>query len=361
MRSIPCGCPPSASHHTGSAHVPNAIRFAIAFILLATLVACSRQASPPTAEALPTAAVRVVRVDPGTHHAREEIVGTVRAKLRASIEARLSGRIERFHAVPGKAVEPGDLLVELDAREPQARVQQASALRDQAAQDLARFQALLDQEAVTRAEFDNLQARYTVARAAVTEAETMLDHTRIIAPFRGIVTRKLADVGDLAHPGRPLLELEDPDHLRFEAHVPESLFRQIKRDAQFSVRITALDLTLTGVVTEIDPVADPASRTSLIKLDLPITPGLRSGQFGRLLVSTADRAALRVPASAVVQRGQLELLFVIQDDRAHLRLVRTGKRWDQEVELVSGIQAGETIVIAGAETLHDGQAVSVSF
>jgi RND family efflux transporter MFP subunit len=360
MRSFPCGFPPSAPSHHRAAHITNAFLLAVVLLFLATLAACSRREAPPPAEPLPTASVRVARVDPGTHHASEEIVGTVRAKLRASIEARLSGRIERFHAVPGNVVEPGDLLVELDAREAQARLQQAIALRDQAAQDLARFQALLDQEAVTRAEFDELQARYTVAHATVAETETMLDHTRIIAPFRGIVTRKLADVGDLAHPGRPLLELEDPDLLRFEAHVPESLFRQIELDAQLNVRITALDVTLTGTVTEIDPVADPASRTSLVKLDLPTTPGLRSGQFGRLLVSTADRAALRVPASAVIQRGQLELLFVVQEDRAHLRLVRTGKRWEQEVELVSGIQAGETIVITGAETLRDGQPVSVS-
>jgi RND family efflux transporter MFP subunit len=344
-------------HHV--ARRANVTFFACTLFMLVILAACSRSDAPPPPETLPTVPVHVVTVDASTHQASEEVVGTVRAKLRASLEAKVSGRIEQFHAVPGQAVQPGDVLVELDAREVRARVDQALALHHQAERDLVRFKALLEQEAVTRAEFDAAQARYIVADAAAIEARTLLDHTRIIAPFRGIITRKLADVGDLAHPGRPLLELEDPSHLRFEAHVPESLFTRIERDAQCAVRVTALNLELKGTVSEIAPVADPGSRTSLVKLDLPTTPGLRSGQFGRLLVPTADRAALRVPSTAVIQRGQLELLFVVQDNRAQLRIVKTGKRWADEVELVSGIRTGETIVATGAAPLRDGQSVTI--
>jgi RND family efflux transporter MFP subunit len=360
MSSSPWCHIPAASSRQQDSNCASTILLACALPFLATLTACSRSDAPPMPEALPAIPVSVVTVEEGVHHSQEEIVGTVRAKLRASIQPRISGRIEQFHAVPGQSVEPGDLLVELDTREMRARLEQSVALRQQAGQDLARFQALLDQEAITRSEFDNVQARFAVAQAAVTEAETMLDHTRIIAPFHGIVTRKLADVGDLAHPERALLELEDPRLLRFEAHVPESLFARIELGADLPVRLPAPGLELSGRVTEIAPVADPASRTSLITLDLPPTPGLRSGLFGRLLVPTAERSALRVPATAVLQRGQMELLFVVQDDRAHLRLVRTGKRWQDEVELVSGIRAGETIVATGAEALRDGQPVTVT-
>jgi membrane fusion protein, multidrug efflux system len=332
----------------------------VVLALTVALTACSRAPTPPPQESLPTADVRVVTVQSSTHHASEDVVGTVRPRLRASIEARIQGRITRFHAVTGMPVQEGDVLVELETPELRARVEQANAHLIQAEQDLKRFSALLDQQAVTRAEFDAVHARHTVAQAAASEAAATLEHARILAPFTGVVSRKFADLGDLASPGRPLLELDDPQQLRFEAHVPESLFDRIQPDATFPVRIDTLDATLTATVAEIAPAADPASRTSLVKLDLPNTPGLRPGQFGRLLVPTADRAALRVPASAVVQRGQLEFVFVVHQNHAQLRLVKTGKRSNHEIEIVSGIQPGETIVVTNPESLQDGQPLAGS-
>jgi RND family efflux transporter MFP subunit len=110
-------------------------------------------------------------------------------------------------------------------------------------------------------------------------------------------------------------------------------------------------------VGEIAPAADPGSRTFLVKLDLPSQPGLRAGQFGRVAMPVGETSALRVPASAVVQRGQMELIFVVNDNQARLRLVKTGKRLGDEVELVSGVEAGEKIVAEGAVGLMDGQPV----
>jgi RND family efflux transporter MFP subunit len=339
--------------------LPRAVHLACLLALLVILAACSPHTAGPAAETIEPAQVLTATVEPGAHHATEAVVGTVRARLRASLEPRISGRILQFHAIPGEFVEAGEVLVELDAREVQAQVEQSLARLQQTRQDLQRFEALLQQNAVTRAEFDDIQTRHTVAQAAVSQAETMLDHARVVAPFPGIVSRKFADVGDLAQPGRPLLEIEDLNQLRFEAHVPESLLHRIQLGDQLPVQIPTLEQEKQGTVAEITPFTDPMSRTALVKLDLSRTPGLRSGQFGRLLVPTAERAALRVPAAAVVQRGQLELVFVIQDNRAHLRLVRTGKHWGDEVEVVSGVRAGETIAVSSAELLRDGQPVTV--
>jgi hypothetical protein len=94
-----------------------------------------------------------------------------------------------------------------------------------------------------------------------------------------------------------------------------------------------------------------------VKLDLPTQPGLRAGQFGRVAMPVGETAALRVPVSALVQRGQLEIVFVVSHGQAQLRIVKTGKRIGNEVELVSGIEAGEKIVTEGAAGLLDGQPV----
>jgi RND family efflux transporter MFP subunit len=125
------------------------------------------------------------------------------------------------------------------------------------------------------------------------------------------------------------------------------------------VRIGVLETNLEGVVSEIAPSADPNSRTFLVKLDLPAVPGLRAGQFGRVAVPVGETSALYVPAPAVVQRGQMELVFIVVNGHAQMRIVKTGKQVGDEVELVSGVDPGEPVVVDGSGNLVDGQPVTV--
>lgn len=333
----------------------NAIRLTLAAALLA---GCGRHEPPPRADSLPGAPVRAAVVELSARTAHEEVVGTVRAKLRAAIEAKVSGRIETLLVAPGQTVKTGELLAQLDAREIQAKLDQALAVREQATRDLERARTLLAQKISTQAEFDAVQARERVAAGAVKEAETLLGYMKITAPFDGIITRKLADVGDLAAPGRAIVELEDPRALRFEADVPEALIGKVMLGAKMAVRVSSV-APVEGSVVEVAPVADAASRTFLVKLDLPPTEGVRSGQFGRVLVPTGEARAIRVPASALVVRGQMELVFVAVKQHAELRIVRTGKRTDGEVELLAGVSAGESVVVEGAADLRDGQPIAL--
>jgi membrane fusion protein (multidrug efflux system) len=320
---------------------------------------CSRHKEPPGARHMPAATVRVEVVEAKPRIATEEVVATVRSKLQAAVEAKVSGRVDRMLAVPGEHVKQGDLLAEIDARELKAKLDQALAVREQTASDLKRSTELLEKKAIAQSDFDATQSRARVAEAAVMEAKTMLDYSKITAPFDGVITRKLADVGDLAIPGRPLVEMEDPTALRLEADVPDALVGNLKLGQKLRVQIAQQRGDLEGVVSEIAPASDPASRTSLVKLDLPAVPGLRTGQFGHVSVPVGETTALRVPVSAVVQRGQMEIVFVVADQRAHLRLVKTGRRVGDEIELISGVDAGETVVVDGAGTLVDGQPVNV--
>jgi len=322
------------------------------------LAACHSKKEPATAEALPSA-IRTVLVEKMARPASEEVVGTVRAKLRAAIEAKVSGRIEALLVAPGQILKVGDLIAQLDSREIQAKLDQALALREQAARDLERARELLTKKITTQAEFDGVQARERVAVGAVKETETMLGYTKVIAPFDGIVTRKLADVGDLAAPGKPITEMEDPRALRFEADVPEALIGNVKLGAKLPVRVSAGAAPIEGRVVEMAPVADAASRTFLVKLDLPPAEGTRSGQFGRVWVATGESRTIHVPAAAIVAHGQMETVFVAANNRAQLRIVRTGKRTNGEVELLAGLDSGESVIIEGAERLRDGQPITL--
>ncbi|MEQ1853853.1 MAG: efflux RND transporter periplasmic adaptor subunit [Chthoniobacteraceae bacterium] len=328
-----------------------------AFALAAA--ACHRTPGNRQEATLPAAQVRASVAESKARPATEEAVGTVRAKLRAAIEPKVSGRIESMLVTPGQVVKTGDLLARLDGREFQARLDQAIALREQARSDFERQRQLLGQKITTQAEFDAAKARMGVAEANASEAETMLAYRTVSAPFAGTITRKLADVGDLATPGKPIVEIEDQTGLRLEADLPEALVAQIKLGDTLSVSVPSAGAQVEGVVSEISPVADPVSRTFLTKLDLQQSPALRAGQFGRVAVPVGESTAARVPAAAVVRRGQMEYLFVVASDHARLRIVKTGRTIGNEVEIVSGLDAGERFVTEGAAALADGQPLNV--
>jgi RND family efflux transporter MFP subunit len=212
----------------------------------------------------------------------------------------------------------------------------------------------------TRQEFDAVTTRLRTADAALVEARTMLQYTEITAPFDGVVTRKIIEVGDLATPGKPLLEMENSSLLRFECQIPEALIDRVQMGADLPVAIDAAGVTLTGKVSEIAPSASAGSRTFLVKLDLPPAEKLRAGQFGRVSVPVRERPAVLVAEAAVVRRGQIESVFVIEEGMARLRLVKTGRRHNGQVEIISGLSGGEKVASKDAHLLNDGAAVEVA-
>jgi RND family efflux transporter MFP subunit len=171
------------------------------------------------------------------------------------------------------------------------------------------------------------------------------------------VTRKWVDAGDQAAPGKPLVDIEDPSRLQLEADVPEAIASSIKHDVRMTIRVGQSPGNLSGIVAEIAPIADPTSRTFRVKLDLPASPGLMSGQFARLIVPVGEKTSMRVPTPAVVQRGQMEILFVVENQHARLHLVKTGQRVNDEVEILSGLDSGDLVVVDNPKQLVDGQSL----
>jgi len=323
------------------------------------LTGCGAKRETPQANStnLPTATVRIQTVQAKPQSITEEVVGTVRSKLRATLEAKVSGRIDKFPVILGQRVEAGELVARLDAAEIKARLEQAEAALEQAEHDWKRSSALLAQQAVTRVEYDAVQSRTRVAKGAAEEAKAMMSYVEITAPFTGVVTKKWAEQGDLAAPGKPVISIEDPSALQLDADVPQTLAPMLQRGARLDVRVDGVSGEVTGSVSEISPAADSASRTFRVKVDLSPHAGLSSGQFARLVVPVGEANSLRVPTAAVVQRGQLEIVFVVANQHARLHLVKTGKHIADEWEILSGLEAGDAVVVEGAAQLTDGQPV----
>jgi RND family efflux transporter MFP subunit len=212
---------------------------------------------------------------------------------------------------------------------------------------------------MARAKLAQLQSRITQAEQQQRAAQITLDYAQITAPFAGIVTAKSVEPGNLAAPGAPLLTIEREGSYRLEVAVDESKVRTVRAGTSTKVTLDALGRTsFDARVSEVVPAVDAASRAYTVKIDLPALPEIRSGLFGKAAFSQDARPALAIPAAALRERGQLQSVFVVENGVARTRLITTGQRFQDAIEVLSGLNAGETIVTSPA-TLADGARVEV--
>lgn len=363
------------------------ISISISLFIFTLLAACSgsgpsvnaekKTITPPNGTA-PAAVEEMPRM--------HEAVGTVQARTDVRIEAQVTGRVMKVNVRPGDTVKRGDELLVLDSRQLETRLDQsrqglqsAQSAEAQARQAITaaqagfkkaestyrRMQQLFDEKVITAEELEKsetafLQARAELARArdalsgaqasvrqaekGVQESEIGLGYTTINAPEDGEIGQRFADPGDLAVPGKALLSLQTSGGMRLEAMVRESLVADVRIGQRMGVIITALGpAPVQAVVEEIEPLADPVTRSFMVKAGLPDIPDLYPGMFGRLLVPTGMDRIVTVPASAVRRVGQLETVLVKQDESWVPVNVRTGEKHGYRIEVLSGLDGTETV------------------
>lgn len=324
------------------------------------LCGCKEEEHQGTArERLPQVEVTVAQVRQVPVADQRELLGTVESKYRAEISAKVSGTITDLPVVLGSEVAKGELLLQISAGEIDARLQQSQAQLHQARRNLEREKKLLAKNAATPESVKSLGESLAIAEAAYQEARVIQSYTRIEAPFAGRVTKKLVNIGDLAKVGKPLLNIEDESLMQVTTDIPEALILKVKQGEVLLVAIPSAGLTVTGTVAEVAPTADPATRSGQVKLTIDSNPDLRSGQFARVTLAMQEAKTLTVPGDALVNLGQMERLFVVDDGKARLRLVRSGKRYGDHIEILSGVNPGEQVVISGQQQLRDGQPITV--
>lgn len=318
-----------------------------------------------------------------------EAVGTVRAAQTSQVSSQTMGNIREVRAHEGDRVQSGQLLATIDDAQPRSTVDQATAAATAAEQDvsaadsdlglaqttLKRYQQLYERKSVSPQEFDEVKARYqsaearrdvaragqAQANAALAQARTSLGYTRVRAPFAGVVTEKKADRGTLASPGMPIFTIEDTRSYRLEAQVDESDIRLVHVGQVAPAMIDSLgDTQLSGKIVQIVPAADPASRSFLVKVELPADTRLHSGLFGRAQFARGDRSALLIPRTSLVERGQLEGVYVLDANQvAELRYVTLGKSAGEKVEVLSGLQEGDKMVAAPGDRELGGKRIAI--
>lgn len=324
-------------------------------LALAALSGCGRRTAATPDAARPPLPVRATKAVLSTEMRLQPVSGTVHSLARARIAARISGRVIRADFTLGQTVVAGDTVVVLNAPELDARVAQAQAALDQAEHDYRRESGLLAKGASTPDTVSTLALKRRMAAATLDDTRALLGYTQVTAPFAGVITSRFVNAGDLASPGTPLFGLEGPGELRAEVEVPESL-ATVPTGTNLAVQIGTKNVN--GTLAEFSPAADPGSRTRLAKVALPDNAGTHPGEFVSVLWPAGDTPLLTVPEDAVSAFGQIERVFVVTGGRAVMRLVKTGLHEGGRIQILSGLEAGETVVIDAPPALRDGGAVS---
>lgn len=312
---------------------------------LLLLIACNRQASDSIEimQLRKKTNAEIISLAMQTYPYEFELLGTVQPKQRTTVASQISAKVGTVNVVIGSHFKAGELLINLEAAEIAARVEQAQAAFQQAESDFKRISALVQQRASTSQDLDAIQAKERVTKASADEMKTLASYTKILAPYDGVVSQKFGEVGDIAIPGKPLLELISTGNYRIEADAPEKLFSSVNIGSDGSVVLDDNSTYPTKVI-EISPVASSLSRSFVIRTNAPNLAKLFPGMFVRLRLNIGNRQALMIPKSAVMKIGQVELVYIIVNNNISPRLVRTSVHTASDVIVRSGLDSGESIL-----------------
>lgn len=285
--------------------------------------------------------------------------GVIEAVRQTTLGAQVAGNIVALDVKAGDVVRAGQVLARIDARTAdqavlasRSQVAEAQANLANAKRKYERNRDLLAQKFVSQAALDQAEAEYLAAQAQVAamtanqgQALAAQSYTTIVAPYAGVIGATLAELGDMAQPGRPLVTIFDPHELRVAATVPQAALATLKLDAPITVEIPAIDRSFTATRATVIPLADPRTHTARVRLDLPAADKLLPGQFARALFTTGTTRALAVPATALLRRGEVTAVYVVdRDGKPQLRQVRVGEAvGDHQVEVLAGLSPGERI------------------
>ncbi|HSN91532.1 MAG TPA: efflux RND transporter periplasmic adaptor subunit [Anaeromyxobacteraceae bacterium] len=333
--------------------------------IVAMMEAGASFAPPPEA----VSAARVEKVEwVGTRPA----IGSLVADRGVTLSAELPGTVRQISFRAGSSVEPGQVLVRLDTSTEEAQLVAARADASLARQNLERARILRETESNTRADLDAAEARAASADAQVATLEATIAKKNIRAPFAGRISIRQVELGQYVAPGQPIASLQSVTPIHAEFSVPQQVLAELRPGQQASLRTDAFPgSSWKGTVTTVNPEVDVATRTVRVRATFGNDDGrLRPGMFANVeLFSEGSRPALIIPATAVLYAPYGDSVFALEEKKdeatgrtatvARQKFVRLGDRRGDFVAVVSGLEAGETVVSAGAFKLRNGTAVAV--
>jgi len=312
--------------------------------------------------------------------------GVVTTALKATISPQVMGIIEKINVDPGDSVKKGDILLVINSDQFRMKLGQAekgmkqakagkvqaeqhfvgaTASYDQARKAYERAKKYFVKKAISEVKLEAAESAFKQAKAGmaaakegvqaakagiekaqkyIDEANVAIGYSKIKAPFDGVITKKFVDTGDMASPGRPVFSINNPDLYQLQANIRESLLSFLEIGQK--LKLTIGDSKYLGIVSEITPNIDPATRTFPVKVTFKPTEKVFVGMYGKLLVPAGKSDSIAIPEKAVYKTGQLESVLVKQGDSCKRRYIQTGQKiGNGMIEVLSGVSGNERLVV----------------
>ncbi len=349
---------------------------------LITVSACDKTAEADAADAKNAAMTigteNIAIVTLGEVMSGPTLSGALMPEREASVRAQVGGSVLQTYAEQGQRVRAGQLLAQIDASGLQdaflsarSGVTSARNTADVASRELARSEKLLAAGAIAERDMEQTRrasiaanAGLADARARLANAQKQLSNTRITAPISGVVSERQVSAGDVVQPGGAMFTVVDPSSMRLEASIPAEQLDQVRVGVPVSFTVNGYPgRTLTGRVTRINPVADPATRQVRIIASIPNTSGaLVGGLFATGRLASETKSGLIAPVSAIDQRSTVPAVMRIKQGKVERVPVQLGLRDEgaEKVQITTGVQAGDTLLLGAAQGISSGTLIKVS-
>lgn len=397
----------------GKKYIRLAVLIMLCFFILLNLSGCGKNTSITTETDLQEVPVEIVNVSRGTIFDTVKTSGRITPHVEINVVPKIGGKVEKVNFEIGDIVNEGDVLLTLESRDIASNVRQAEAavtmaganykslsegtLEKQLEQAEAGYlnakenyesmQALYDEGAVSKQQFDAVKLQYTVAKtqyesakiaapgnleaagaqlkqaqAGLDFARSQLENTVIKSPASGMVSMKSISVGEMAAPGYPVFTVVNIDKVYVDLDISEMSIGSLEKGQEVSVIVSAVDNTeFDGIITNVSPSADQRSRTFPVRVEIDNAEHvLKGGMFAQVLIRTDKKEdTVLVPQDSIVDLGTEKVVFVVNDDMAYKKSVVTGINDGVNVEIIKGVKEGEKVVTVGQHLLRDKTKVSV--
>ncbi|MFN4309367.1 MAG: efflux RND transporter periplasmic adaptor subunit [Ferrovibrio sp.] len=349
-------------------------RAALAAALVMLVAACDRPAPPPE----PVRPVRVATVTPQAFESRSSYTGEVRARYETNLAFRIGGKLVARYVEIGSEVKKGALLARLDPDDTRLQIQNARAQLsaaqanfNQAQTELNRYRKLFDSKVISQAELDRRQNTYNTAEAQLDSARSQLrvaqnqmDYTELHADADGVITAISAEAGQVVASGQTVMKLARPEEKEVVFNVAENRLDELRSATAIAISLWAQpDREYAGVVREIAPGADPATRTYAVKVTVQDAPAaMRLGMTASVtILRRSDANVIALPLAALYQKDDQPAVWVFTgteaEGKVELRPVQVASYIEKAVLIAAGLKEGEKVVTAGVHKLIPGQVV----
>ena len=373
---------------------PSLLAPATLLITAVLLTGCSQSKSSKESEDGRQVSVRATVVQTGSITAYLEGAGTTAPRERAKLGAKVDGTISEITVEEGDAIQKGQLLIALDPVDFQLEIERAAAALKAAeaglnqtqedyelkSLDWKRISSLYERRVIAKHRYDVMKASFHMSSASVAEARAQVTQmkadlalaekryadSRVLAPFDGVVTKKMLHVGEVSSVygyNWEALEVMDLSHIKIECDIAEKWRTFIAPEMATLITIDAFpNEEFSGTITTITPLVDPQQRTFKVKIVIPnIERRLTAGMFARIKIAFEKRSdTIIVPIDDILQTQEGHFVFLVLDGKARRQQIELGIIEGKKAEVISGLQTGDMVVTAGSYRLQDGTPVEVS-